>query len=76
MARLTVKPTAKATTKQKQGRPANSASKRAKNWAHISFRNNQPFIHQELDGFSFFAGFLPCQTSFTKALVFLLNLSY
>ena len=31
MARPTVKPTAKATTKQKRGRPANSASKRAKN---------------------------------------------
>ena len=31
MARPTVKPTAKATTKRKQGRPANSASKRAKN---------------------------------------------
>ena len=31
MARPTVKPTAKATSTQKQGRPANSASKRAKN---------------------------------------------
>ena len=31
MARPTVKPTAKATTKRKRGRPANSASKRAKN---------------------------------------------
>ena len=31
MARPTVKPTAKATTKQKRGRPANSASKQAKN---------------------------------------------
>ena len=31
MARPTIKPTAKATTKQKRGRPANSTSKRAKN---------------------------------------------
>ena len=31
MARPTVKPTAKATTKRKRGRPANSASKQAKN---------------------------------------------
>ena len=31
MARPTVKPTAKAPTKQKRGRPANNASKRAKN---------------------------------------------
>ena len=31
MARSTVKPTAKATTKQKRGRPANSGSKQAKN---------------------------------------------
>ena len=59
MARPRVKPTVKATTKQKQGRPANSASKQAKNWAHTSFRNKQPFIHWGLDGFSFFfASFL------------------
>ena len=40
MARPTVNPTAKATTKQKQGWPANSASKQAKNWAYTDFRDN------------------------------------
>ena len=73
MARPTIKPTAKATTKRKQVRPANSASKRAKNWTHTGSRNNQPLIRRGLDGSSFFAKFLSSQTSFTRALVFLLK---
>ena len=40
MARPTVKQMAKATTKQKQGRLANSASKQAKNWAYTGSRDN------------------------------------
>ena len=70
MARPTVKPTAKATTKRKWGRPANSASKQAKNWTHTGFRNNQPLIGWGLDGSSFFTKFLTFQTSFMRALVF------
>ena len=54
MARRTVKPMAKTTTKQKQGRPANSASKQARKWIHTGFRDNQPLICQGLDGLSFF----------------------
>ena len=76
MARSTIKPTVKAITKQKQGWPANSASKPAKNWAHISFRNNQPFIRWELYSSSFFASFLSSQTSFIRVLFFLFRLSY
>ena len=45
MARPIVKPTAKAIIKQKQGRPANSASKRVKNWTHTGSRNKQPLIY-------------------------------
>ena len=38
IAKLIIKPTAKSTTKQKQGRPANSANKQAKkNWTFCSF---------------------------------------
>ena len=73
MARPIVKPTAKATTKRKRGRPANSASKRAKNWTHTGSRDNQPLIHWGLDGSSFFAKFLSSQTSFTRASIFLLK---
>ena len=57
MARPTVKPTGTATTKRKQGWPANSASKRAKNWTYTGSRNNQPLIRWWLDSFSFFAKF-------------------
>ena len=39
MAKLMVKQ-AEPTNKQKQGQPANSASKQAKNWAHTILRNN------------------------------------
>ena len=73
MAKPTVKLTAKATTKQKQGRSANSTSKRAKNWTHTDSRDNQPLIRWGLDGFSFFAKFLSSQTSFTRASVFFLK---
>ena len=59
MAGPIVKPTAKTTTKQKRGRPANNASKQAKNWAHTVCRDNPPFIRWGLDGFSLlFASFL------------------
>ena len=58
MAKPTVKLTAKATTKQKRGRPANNASKQAKNWTQTDSCDNQPFIRWGLDGFSFFAKFL------------------
>ena len=58
MARPTVKLTAKATTKQKQGRLANSASKQTKNWTHTGSCNNQPLIRQRLDGFFFLTSFL------------------
>ena len=40
IARPTVKPTAKVTTKQKQGRPVNNTSNQAKNWTHTGSRNN------------------------------------
>ena len=55
MAKPTVKPLAKAITKQKRGQPANSASKQVKNWAHTGFRDNQPLIRRGLDGSSFFS---------------------
>ena len=76
MARPTIKLTAKTITKQKRGRSANSASKRAKNWAHTGFHNNQPLIHRGLDSSFFFASSLSSQTSFIRALVFLLKQSY
>ena len=70
MARPTVKPTAKTITKQKQGRPANSASKQAKNWTHTSSRNNQPLIGRGLDGFSLFAKFLIFSNLIYKSVCF------
>ena len=63
IARPTVKPMAKITSKQKRGRPANSASKRAKNWTHTGFHNNQPLIRRGLDCSSFF-----CQVSYLLKL--------
>ena len=57
IARSTVKPMAKATTKQKQGRSAHSANKQAKNWTDTSSCDNKPLIHWGLDGSSFFAKF-------------------
>ena len=70
MARPIIKLTAKATTKPNQGRPANIASKRAKNWAHTYLRDNQPLIRQGLDGSSFFHQFLIFSNLIYKSIGF------
>ena len=76
IARPTVKPTAKAITKQKRGRPANSLSKQAKNWIYTDSHNNQPLIRWGLDCSSFSAKFFIFSNLIFKASVFFLKTSY